>query len=100
LVRTADEAELDAGVWTSLWPEAPYALTDALLESVFEQGCWSVDAPLSVRLVQVARAYRVGEAADFATIFRRLDAVRLEPEDWAMALSEPAPAPYCEAFGR
>jgi hypothetical protein len=98
VVRIADEAQLDAGVETLLWPESPYVARTELVESAFEQGCWRASEPLTVRLTQVARHYEVGANGDWAVSYRRLDSIDLEPSEWSDAVVDPRQAAYCDSF--
>lgn len=100
IVRTSDDAELDAALFISLWPEWPAIAVNEALELAFAQGCWAADAPLSVRVSQIARSYTTGTTSDVAVVARRLDLALLRPDAWTAGLTLPSLLPYCEAFTR
>lgn len=98
IVRSSDEVGLDASLFISLWPEWPTVATNEVLDSAFAQGCWTPDAPLTVRVAQVARSYTSAPSSDIAIVARRLDLVELPPDQWTRELTLPSLLPYCEGF--
>lgn len=98
VVRREDGARLDAGVVTRTFAGTDYAPTFELVTNVFEQGCWSLDAPLIVRATQSAQHYSSLAGGDHAVLERRVDELELAPSAWNEAIAEARAADYCSAL--
>ena len=83
---------------TQMLPETRYSLGASLVSSAFGLGCWSLDGPLSLRLIQVDRQYHADDGGDFAIVHHRFDAQVVPTEVWHPLVQDPEPAGYCDAY--
>lgn len=91
----------DALMRTELIPGWTYGLTESLVTSAFELGCWTLERPLRLRVVQIARSYHPDQDGDFAIIHHRADIADLPDDVWRPLLRDDRDyAAYCEPYLR
>ena len=83
---------------TEMLPATRYTVGVRQITGGLELGCWSLDAPLVLRLIQVGRQYERDEAGDFAIIHRRFETVLVPAQVWHPLVEDPEPARYCDDF--
>ena len=78
--------------------EPSYRASYSLLTDVFGQGCWSLDRPMVLRAVQIARDYVSRSGKDLAIIHRRADRVEVPAERWQPSIGDAMAEGYCESY--
>jgi hypothetical protein len=98
VVRSEDQQPLEAGVITRMWPGTVYSPSFELLSNVFEQACWSLESPLTIRVTQYSQVYSERAEGDVAFLERQSDQLELAPLDWNPAIGDARSVDYCGAL--
>lgn len=96
--RAKPNDAIEALVRISIPASTKYQVGTTLIDSAANQGCWSTERPLQLRVTQIARAYTQHPGADSALIQQRARSITIDPKTWSPLVIEHQPAPYCTNY--